>query len=262
LVAPSRFENFGTVAAEALAMGRPVIYTQNTGLAETVADAGLAVPQDDPERLASEMTRLWKDPALRHLLAQRGAARLQPGGALSFSAAVDRRVDFYRRLIAQTPRTLNDKCTRLDALGPSSLLALLHFASDLTGTLAGVASGRPVSPGTRAARILERHRQSGRALSSIWLYGAGQHTRRLLVERAVLEATGSQICGIIDDAAGSGDCLFDLPVLSRTIVEAQLREKKLHVDAVLLSSDTIEETLWNNAECFRRQNVPVLRLYS
>ncbi|MEY2517599.1 MAG: hypothetical protein QOJ89_4957 [bacterium] len=55
LVAPSRQEPFGTVLAEAMAAGTPVVATRVGGLAETVADGetGLLVAPGRPEELAA-----------------------------------------------------------------------------------------------------------------------------------------------------------------------------------------------------------------
>ncbi len=55
LVAPSRQEPFGTVLAEAMAAGTPVVATRVGGLAETVADgtAGLLVTPGRPDELAA-----------------------------------------------------------------------------------------------------------------------------------------------------------------------------------------------------------------
>jgi glycosyltransferase involved in cell wall biosynthesis len=54
LVAPSRQEPFGTVLAEAMAAGTPVVATRVGGLAETVADGttGLLVAPGRPDELA------------------------------------------------------------------------------------------------------------------------------------------------------------------------------------------------------------------
>jgi glycosyltransferase involved in cell wall biosynthesis len=54
LVAPSREEPFGTVLAEAMAVGTPVVATRVGGLAETVDDgvSGMLVAPGDPAALA------------------------------------------------------------------------------------------------------------------------------------------------------------------------------------------------------------------
>src|SRR5205814_3307816 len=64
LVLPSRDEPFGTVLAEAMAVGTPVVATRVGGLAEVVEDGvtGALVAPDDPEALAA---------AVREVLARR-----------------------------------------------------------------------------------------------------------------------------------------------------------------------------------------------
>lgn len=69
-VLPSRYETFGVVLVEALAMGVPVIATRCGGPEDIVTDAnGLLVPVDDVDSLAMAMKRLHDsrthyDPAL------------------------------------------------------------------------------------------------------------------------------------------------------------------------------------------------------
>lgn len=67
-VLPSLWEAFGFVAAEALALGRPVITTHGSGLAEVVEDgvSGWLVPPGDAAALARVLTQRLSDPeALR-----------------------------------------------------------------------------------------------------------------------------------------------------------------------------------------------------
>jgi len=60
LVLPSRSEPFGTVLAEAMAVGTPVVATRVDGLPEVVDDGvtGLLVPPDDPDALAAAVLRV------------------------------------------------------------------------------------------------------------------------------------------------------------------------------------------------------------
>src|SRR5271170_2672779 len=102
VVAPSRFENFGTVAIEAVAAGAPVVYMAGTGLDETVADAGIRVAARDTKALADGMIRLWNDVALRQRVIESGRARRL--GALSNAEAVARRIGYYKEIIAAGPR--------------------------------------------------------------------------------------------------------------------------------------------------------------
>ena len=60
LVLPSRSEPFGTVLAEAMAVGTPVVATRVDGLPEVVDDGvtGALVPPDDPAALAEAVLRV------------------------------------------------------------------------------------------------------------------------------------------------------------------------------------------------------------
>ncbi len=81
-VLPSRTENFGNAAAEASAVGIPVIVTAECGVAELVAefDAGI-VTGVDVEDLAAALRHLRDDPPLRARMGANGrrlAAELAP----------------------------------------------------------------------------------------------------------------------------------------------------------------------------------------
>jgi glycosyltransferase involved in cell wall biosynthesis len=60
LAVPSRVEPFGTVAAEALAAGTPVVATDSGGMREYVVDGvcGALVPPGDPPALAAALQRV------------------------------------------------------------------------------------------------------------------------------------------------------------------------------------------------------------
>ncbi len=64
-VFPSHFECFGYTCLEALALGKLVVVTHGTGLAEIVGDAscGLLVPPADADALADALTRAFRLPA-------------------------------------------------------------------------------------------------------------------------------------------------------------------------------------------------------
>jgi glycosyltransferase involved in cell wall biosynthesis len=86
LVLPSYEEPFGTVLAEAMAVGTPVVATRVDGLPEVVEDGvtGRLVPPGEPERLAG---------AVLEVLARRdemGAAGRERAQRFSVDAYVDR----------------------------------------------------------------------------------------------------------------------------------------------------------------------------
>ena len=76
-VLPSRFEAFGLVAAEAMAVGTPAIVSDAGGLPEVVADGetGFVVPMDDPVALATAVAKLKDDAILRQQFIQAGKQR-------------------------------------------------------------------------------------------------------------------------------------------------------------------------------------------
>ena len=77
-VFPSRFESFGLVALEAMAMGAPVVVSGlGTGLCEVTGPAGGVFfdPADGSQGLARVLDRLLSDDALRREVAAAGLAR-------------------------------------------------------------------------------------------------------------------------------------------------------------------------------------------
>lgn len=77
IVLPSLSEGSPLVAAEAMALGKPVVATRVGGLPDVVLDGetGLLVPPADPEALAAAVSRLLRDPALASQLGEAGARR-------------------------------------------------------------------------------------------------------------------------------------------------------------------------------------------
>ena len=74
IVCPSRFESFGMVHLEAMAMARPVVSMNNGGPAETVRDGvtGFLVPPEAPRALAKKVLLLLRDRALRERMGRAG----------------------------------------------------------------------------------------------------------------------------------------------------------------------------------------------
>lgn len=87
-VVPSRDEPFGLAAAEAMAMGLPVVATRVGGLPEIVGDhAGVLVEPDDPEALAQAILGLARDPELRAACGEAGRSRVEHRFTLERQAA-------------------------------------------------------------------------------------------------------------------------------------------------------------------------------
>ena len=79
LVVPSRWEAFGLVALEALALGVPVVATRVGGLAEVIEDStsGILVDSRSPEDLARAVRRVSDDPQLRQRIVEAGKKRVR-----------------------------------------------------------------------------------------------------------------------------------------------------------------------------------------
>ena len=89
LVAPSRQEPFGTVLAEAMAAGTPVVATRVGGLDEVVADGvtGRLVTPGDPAELAAAVLEVL---AARGRMGAAARAHAQQFGADAYADRVER----------------------------------------------------------------------------------------------------------------------------------------------------------------------------
>lgn len=79
LAVPSQFEGFGLTAAEAMAVGLPVVASHIDGLAEVVADkeTGLLVSPGDSAAMATALDRLLNEPETAHAMGRSGLERVQ-----------------------------------------------------------------------------------------------------------------------------------------------------------------------------------------
>jgi glycosyltransferase involved in cell wall biosynthesis len=94
---PSLYEGFGLPPLEAMACGTPVIVSDAASLPEVVGDAGLTVPADDVEALATGLARLVLDERLRDGLR---AAGLERARAFTWNAAAEQLLAVYKRVLA------------------------------------------------------------------------------------------------------------------------------------------------------------------
>jgi glycosyltransferase involved in cell wall biosynthesis len=96
-VLPSRYENFGMVAAEAAAAGAAVVVTDRCGVAELFAERGaLIVPYGDTA-LRTALARLLQDGELR---AQLGKEARSVATEWSWPRVVELQEQVYRRVLA------------------------------------------------------------------------------------------------------------------------------------------------------------------
>lgn len=99
LAIASTHEGFGLVAAEAMALKRPVLATRVGGLTELVEEglSGLLVPPADPVALAEGMVKLIRDPDLRERLGKGGRERIETH--FSADAIATQWEKYYQNLI-------------------------------------------------------------------------------------------------------------------------------------------------------------------
>jgi glycosyltransferase involved in cell wall biosynthesis len=105
---PSYREGFGSSAAEAAAMGLPVIVTRVTGLVDAVVEGvtALMVPPKDTKLLTSALETLLRSPDLRRSLGQTGRERvIRHFDARSVNAAV---ISEYWRLASGLPQARHE----------------------------------------------------------------------------------------------------------------------------------------------------------
>jgi glycosyltransferase involved in cell wall biosynthesis len=101
LVLPSTREAFGTVLAEAGALGVPVVAAASRGAVECVVpgETGLLVPKGDPAALAAAILRLLRDPAFARRLGAAAARRARERWGRERALAT--MLDVYDRILAE-----------------------------------------------------------------------------------------------------------------------------------------------------------------
>jgi glycogen(starch) synthase len=98
-VAPSLYEPFGLVAAEAMACGTPVVASDTGGLREILAGGhGLTFPPEDAEGLADRIVEVLTDDALAADLVARGLRHIR--ARFDWDDVAARTADVYARSIA------------------------------------------------------------------------------------------------------------------------------------------------------------------
>lgn len=137
---PSRYEGLGLPLLEALQCGAPVVAGDNSAQRETIGDAGLLAPADEPDAFSKAIIRVLEDAPLNASLRDRGpkqAARFNREDAAQLALnALDnlarRRRPSRPRLAVVSPYPpkrsgIADYALRLvDALSPRYSIELVH----------------------------------------------------------------------------------------------------------------------------------------
>ncbi|MHC4993431.1 MAG: glycosyltransferase family 4 protein [Planctomycetota bacterium] len=120
VVVPSRSEGFGLVAAEAMALRKPVVASDVGGLSEVVEHGvtGALVPPCQPVRLADAVTDLLHDPNRRAAMGRAGRKRVE--NLFSRKVFAERHQRLYRALAGAGARRPGQTPDTLTAVAPDS----------------------------------------------------------------------------------------------------------------------------------------------
>jgi glycosyltransferase involved in cell wall biosynthesis len=255
-VVPSVVENFANTAVDAMALGRLVIYGGNTGLDEVVAEAGIRVWPLTAEHLAQKMQTAWSDHRLAQDYGRRGFERVRE--KFDATKITRQRLDFYESVITDHRRETSPPPRQWQALSAPQIRAVLEaLVQQMTGTL-GLPGPIPTPGRLLLAQMTALSRRLNRP-PTIWLFGAGRYTQRLLAERYLWESAGFSIAGIVDDHRRFQESPDYLGI---TVKSAQQLcaaiERGEAVDAIILSTDALTEVLSRRAQCFRDLGIEVL----
>ncbi len=98
-IIPSHEEAFGVVAAEAMAMGKPLISTAVGGLKEVVDDkVAVVVPAADPDSIARAIVTLYQSPQRRERMGRAGLAKVRE--IFNWDRAATQYIELYEKVLS------------------------------------------------------------------------------------------------------------------------------------------------------------------
>jgi glycosyltransferase involved in cell wall biosynthesis len=101
-ILPLHREQFGRVLVEAMAAGVPVVGSSSGAIPEVIGEAGLVVPERDPDALARSIDRVLSEPSLRQALIERGRQRAQ--SQFAWPVVADQTLALFRSAVAHRRR--------------------------------------------------------------------------------------------------------------------------------------------------------------
>jgi len=106
VVLPSRWENLANAALEAMALGRPVVATLNSGFGEVIDDGvdGWLVPPDDTEALSAKVNEVLADDSR---LKAAGEAARKRAHEYELHRMVSRLLDLYEDFVVSSERQVS-----------------------------------------------------------------------------------------------------------------------------------------------------------
>jgi glycosyltransferase involved in cell wall biosynthesis len=98
LTTPRWREQFGRMLTEAMACGVPVVGSDSGEIPHVIGDAGIIVPEGDPDALAAVLDELIASPERRADLSRRGLERVR--SEFSLPVVARRHLDFFDQILA------------------------------------------------------------------------------------------------------------------------------------------------------------------
>jgi hypothetical protein len=257
-VIPSVVENFANTAIDAMALGRLVIYGGNTGLDEVVGDAGIRVWPLTPNLLAEKMELAWNDPALAQDYSLRGQQRVRTN--FDPAAVSQRRIKFYQHAIFSHRSVSPHPSPQWQALSGLHVRAILDAMIWQMSGAAGLEPQIP-TPGAQLTAHFQSLNQRLKRPPIVWLFGAGRFTQRLLAERHRWESLAFKLAGIIDEHPrfAQTPSYLGLPVQNPAQL-CKAIQAGLRLDAIILSTDTLQQVFRKQTQCFADLGIEILDL--
>jgi FlaA1/EpsC-like NDP-sugar epimerase len=114
-------------------------------------------------------------------------------------------------------------------------------------------AGQSLADAWTSRMVAGLKRAADQGLKRVAIYGAGTHTRGV---GNALVAPPVEVVAIIDDNPDlRGKRLWNFPIVSPSDAIS------LDIDGVILSSNSMEDRLWESSATLRERGVPVIRLY-